>query len=144
MPRRKSGDPSIKTLKHKLDDLWSKYIRLSETGSDGNCRCCSCGLSYSWKEMDCGHFISRNHNGGRFLRENCHAQCKKCNRFREGNKAGYAVFLIDEYGPEIIDRLNQLQYKIKRFTVPELQEMVVWTKNELVRLNNQTMYDGKQ
>ena len=144
MPRRQKGNPSITTLKRKLDDLWSKYIRLSEAHSDGRCSCVSCGASANWKDMDCGHFISRNHNGGRFLRENCHAQCKKCNRFREGNKAGYAVFLTKQYGPEIIDRLNQLQYQIRRFTVAELQEQVVWTKNELARLNNQTLYEGKQ
>lgn len=127
---------SVKTIKHKADELWSKYIRLSESDSTGYCRCCSCDKVYPWKEVDCGHFISRNHNLGRYKRENCHAQCKKCNRFREGNKAGYAVYLQKQYGPQIIEELNRLQYKIKRFTVEELQELVCTIKNEIVRLEH--------
>lgn len=136
MPRRKSGDPSVTTLKRKLDELWSQYIRKVEAHPDGRCTCVSCGQSAYWKDMDCGHFISRNHNHGRYLRENCHAQCKKCNRFREGNKAGYATYLIRTYGPDIIERLNQLQYQVRRFTVAELQEQVRWVKDELKRLGN--------
>ena len=115
---------SVRTLKQRADTLWSQYVRQSEADSAGYCRCCSCGKAYHWKEIDCGHFISRNHNLGRYKRENCHAQCKKCNRFREGNKAGYAVYLQKQYGPNILEELNQLQYQVKRFTVDELQELI--------------------
>lgn len=127
---------SVKTLKAKADVIWSLYIRLSEADATGYCRCCSCGRAYPWKEVDCGHFISRNHNLGRFKRENCHAQCKKCNRFREGNKAGYAVYLQKQYGPEIIEELNQLQYQVKRFEIDELQELIRDTKVKLAGLEH--------
>ena len=86
--------------------------------------------------MDCGHFISRNHNGGRFDERNTNPQCRKCNRFREGNKAGYAVFLQEKYGPQIISELNQLQYTIKRFTPEELQELILKTRENIKGLSN--------
>ena len=137
MPRRKKGDPSIRTLKNKLDILWSKYIKLSEANSQGYAACASCGQMQHISEMDCGHFISRNHNAGRYKRENCHVQCRKCNRFREGNKAGYAVFLMNKYGPGIVDELNQLQYKVYRFTIPELRELIHFCITEMKALNHE-------
>ncbi len=131
---RKSA--SVRSLKRTADELWSKYIRLSEADSTGYCRCCSCGQAHPWKEVDCGHFISRNHNLGRYKRENCHAQCRKCNRFREGNKAGYAVFLQNQYGEQILDQLNQLQYLVKKFTTDELEELIRVIKVDISRLEH--------
>lgn len=136
MKRRKDKKPSVTALKHKLDTLWSVWIRRSNANSDGMCHCCSCGMCYRWDEMDCGHFISRNHNGGRFDERNTNPQCRKCNRFREGNKAGYAVFLQEKYGPQIISELNQLQYTIKRFTPEELQELILHTRENIKGLSN--------
>jgi hypothetical protein len=125
--------PAVRTLKRTADELWSKYVRQDEADQDGYCHCCSCGETHHWKEMDCGHFVSRNHNLGRYKRENCHAQCRKCNRFREGNKAGYAVYLQKRYGNEILDSLNQLQYQTHKFTVDELQELIVQIRKMLAR-----------
>lgn len=127
--------PTIKTLKRKADELWSKFIRLSEADQTGYCHCCSCGQAAPWKEMDCGHFVSRNHTLGRFKRENCHAQCRRCNRFREGNKAGYAVYLQKQYGAGILEALNQLQYQTHKFTVDELQELIDKIKIDLKELH---------
>ena len=127
---------SVKTLKHRLDEIWSQYIRLDEADQTGYCRCCSCGQAYPWKEMDCGHFVSRNHTLGRYKRENCHAQCRKCNRFREGNKAGYAVYLQKLYGNQILDELNQLQYQLKKFTTDELQTLIDETNDKIKALNH--------
>ena len=136
MAKRQDNKPSVKTLKRTLDELWSKWVRMSNAGPDGLVQCCSCGRSYHWKEVDCGHFVSRNHNAGRFDPRNTNPQCKKCNRFREGNKAGYAVFLQKKYGPGVIDELNQLQYTVKRFTPDELQAMVREVRDNLKGLSN--------
>lgn len=123
--------PSVRTLKRTADELWSKYIRLYESDQAGYVRCCSCGKAAHWKEMDCGHFVTRNHSLGRYKRENCNAQCRRCNRFQEGNKAGYAVYLQSRYGQSILDKLNQLQYQTHKFTVDELQELIDKIKADL-------------
>lgn len=136
MKQKKTKKPSINTLKRKLDELWSQWVRRSRANPDGIVACCSCGRPYPWNEMDCGHFVSRNHNAGRYDPRNTNPQCKKCNRFREGNKAGYAVFLQKKYGPEVIEELNKLQYTIKRFEVDELQAMIRETRDSLKGLSN--------
>lgn len=136
MARRLDKKPSVRTLKRTLDGLWSKLVRLSNANSIGMCKCCSCGMMAHWKDVDCGHFVSRNHNLGRYDERNTAPQCKKCNRFREGNKAGYAVYLQEKYGPEVIADLNKLQYQVKRFTPEELQEMILTTREKLKELHS--------
>lgn len=131
MAKRKDKKPSVMALKRRLDTLWSEWVRRSAADSSGLVSCCSCGRKYHWKEVDCGHFVSRNHNAGRFDIRNTNPQCKKCNRFNEGNKAGYAVYLQKRYGPEVIEELNKLQYIIKRFLPEELQEMIRKVRDDL-------------
>jgi hypothetical protein len=135
MAKRKDNKPSVKTLKRTLDELWSKWVRLSNADPDGLVRCCSCGRMYHWKEVDCGHFVSRNHNAGRFDPRNTNPQCKKCNRFREGCKSGYALFLIKKYGVGVIEELHNMQWQIKRFTPDELQQMILDTRLKLKTLS---------
>jgi hypothetical protein len=42
--------------------------------------------------------------------------------------------LQQKYGNCILEELNQLQYKVKKFTTDELQELIDHIKNDLVRL----------
>lgn len=72
--------PKIKTLKDKLDKVFSQYIRLSSS-EDGYCRCFTCGDPHPWKEIDCGHWISRGRLMTRWDENNCRCQCKGCNLF---------------------------------------------------------------
>ncbi len=72
--------------------------------------CCTCGAVKSWIRMDAGHFKGRGIGGGSgayFDERNIHLQCKPCNGFKQGAYAEYEQFLIDKYGPEIIDELNR-------------------------------------
>lgn len=98
--------PSIKTLKRKLDDVFSIYIRLRDSDSSGFCRCISCGKVQHWKDVDNGHYVNRSHMGTRYSERNCNAQCRSCNRFSEGNNIGYTRGLIRKYGIKVIDELD--------------------------------------
>ena len=86
--------PSIKTLKRKLDDVFSIYIRLRDSDDKGFCRCISCGKIQHWEDVDCGHYVNRSHMGTRYSERNCNAQCRHCNRFMEGNIQNYRKGLI--------------------------------------------------
>lgn len=98
--------PSIKTLKRKLDDVFSIYIRLRDSDDKGFCQCISCGKIQHWKDVDCGHYVNRSHMGTRYSERNCNAQCRSCNRFSEGNNIGYTRGLIRKYGIKVIDELD--------------------------------------
>lgn len=61
--------------------------------------------------MDAGHYITRSALNTRYDERNVHPQCKACNRFHEGRKDEYALFLIRTYGPQILDELNKLKWQ---------------------------------
>jgi len=118
MPRNK-----VTTVKKRVDKWFSIFIRLRDAAilnQQGYVQCCSCGYVDYWKNMDAGHWINRRHNSTRYEETNVHAQCRKCNRFDEGNASGYARFMLASYGSEHMDDLDELHYRIKQFKTGEL------------------------
>lgn len=104
-----------RALVKKIDVAFSKYVRARDT-KDGWGRCCSCGAMKLYAEGDCGHFINRRHMSTRWHDKNSHFQCASCNRFQEGNAAGYSLFMIDKYGREMVEYLMSLSRETARFT----------------------------
>lgn len=101
---------TIKTLKAKLDRVFSIYVRLRDADKNGYCKCISCGKVEHWKDVDNGHFVNRSHMSTRYNERNCNAQCRKCNRFDEGNNIGYIRGLIGKYGVRVIPELDVLKH----------------------------------
>jgi len=126
--------PSVRILKQRLDKLFSQYIRRKYMNHSGMALCCSCLKWYHISNMDAGHYVSRRQNALRYDERNVHPQCRKCNRFSEGNKAGYTLYLQEKYGPDVIADLNREQHIIKRFRVAELQELIKETRKKMKKL----------
>src|SRR3990167_319940 len=100
------GVKTTDTLQRKLDTLFSRFIRQRDADKNGLIRCCACGVLVPWEDSDNSHFVSRQYLYTRYDERNCHASCRKCNRFLEGNKESYSLFLIRKYGPNIFEELN--------------------------------------
>lgn len=102
---------SIRTL----DEAFSKFIRFRDTiESDGGGRfgaCRSCGDLKSYADLDCGHYIGREHFAVRWDECNAAAQCQYCNRFQEGNKGLLRETLRDLYGEDKIRLIESLKRK---------------------------------
>jgi len=96
-----------KLAKAKADRYFSKYIRMRDSNPNGLSQCITCGTFKSWKEMDCGHFISRRFGATRYDEKNAHAQCKKCNRFENGNQFEHGVKIDEKYGKGTAEKLLQ-------------------------------------
>lgn len=144
------------TAKQKAWTACSKYIRLrdaiaycKEYGIDlGQFarpedivgRCCTCSAVKSWIRMDAGHFKGRGIGGGSgayFDERNIHLQCKQCNGFKQGAYPEYEQFLVDKYGPGIIDELNRKHVSRLDMRPIAMKAMEVFYKEkyaELVRL----------
>lgn len=120
MTQKKSGH-SKKTSsywKSKADKVFSLFIRKRDAENGGNC--ISCGKWFPYEELDAGHFISRNCLQLRYDERNVNAQCRLCNRFRNGEQALYAKGLDSKYGKGTSDELLEI-YKnsksnIQRFS----------------------------
>lgn len=97
---------TLRSMMTRLDAVFSKYIRTKYSDPSGLVRCFTCSNVRPIPEMDCGHFVVRQHKSLRWSEENCHPQCRYCNRYNEGSKDVYAVRLIEKYGQGILEKLQ--------------------------------------
>jgi hypothetical protein len=97
------------TLVEKLDEVFSKYIRLFYADWKGEIRCYTCDTRYHWKEVDAGHFISRESQILRFEEDNVRPQCRDCNRFGNGMPVVFEQELRDELGDDRVDSMKLLK-----------------------------------
>jgi uncharacterized radical SAM superfamily protein len=72
----------------------------------------------------------------RFDERNCNAQCRKCNRFDEGNNIGYTKGLIAKYGDKVIDELYIKKYIISKMSKAEFEILIDHYKNEVKKLKD--------
>lgn len=124
-------------LKNRLDVVFAKYIRLRDVMPNGMFRCISCGNILLFDESDCGHYINRQHMATRFSEKNCNAQCRKCNRFDEGNIQGYRRGLIAKYGEATVSMLEAMKTQINKISDFEYQTMIDHYRKEVKRLKTE-------
>lgn len=112
-----------KNLIRKLDIEFSKFIRLRDSKKFDYQMfvCISCGKLKKFEQADCGHFVSRRHYATRWNEQNCNAQCRYCNRFREGEQMMYAKGLNKKYGKGTAERLQITKNKRLKITDMDLQ-----------------------
>lgn len=112
---------SVAQLKSKAQSIFNKWIR----ERDKELPCISCGTG---KPEQAGHFYSAGHyNHMRFLENNTHGQCIRCNHFLSGNLIGYRKGLEKRIGKERVLELDELAIyrgvrKIDRFALVEIIE----------------------
>lgn len=109
--------------KERLDGVFSLYIRRRDC-RDGVGRCISCGRPITFATCDAGHYIPRGNMATRYYERNCAAQCRECNRYKDGNLAGFTIGLVERYGDGIIDELNALKHATAKFSKSDYEELI--------------------
>jgi hypothetical protein len=115
---------TFSALEKKLDKEFSYYIRRKDADEGGTVSCITCKTLWFWKDVDCGHFIKRQHRSTRFDERNVAAQCRRCNHFMGGRQDDYAQEIIKAYGQEVFEELMQLKYQTKKHSRIEIEEMI--------------------
>ena len=108
----------------KLDKVFSEYIRRRDADEYGRVKCCTCDAVAHWSEVDCGHWMHRSNMGTRFDEENCHAQCRVCNRHFDGEFNKHRAYIIERHGFDAscdlghkrIKEVHLMQYEIDQMT----------------------------
>jgi len=126
-PKKKS------TCFKKADSIFSLYIR-NKHSKEGMNQCITCQKWFPISELDCGHYISRQHHSLRYSEQNVAPQCRSCNRFHEGRKDEFALYLIKKYGTGILEELHKQKNVIKQFTCQELTDLIEHYKSKLKEL----------
>lgn len=125
------------SLKTRLDTVFAMFIRLRDAMPNGMFRCISCGRLLPFDQSDCGHYINRQHMATRFNEKNCNAQCRKCNRFDEGNIQGYRRGLIAKYGEPTVLMLEAMKNQINKISDFEYRAMIDYYRKEVKRLKKE-------
>lgn len=125
------------SLKTRLDTVFAMFIRLRDATPNGMFRCISCGRLLPFDQSDCGHYINRQHMATRFNEKNCNAQCRKCNRFDEGNIQGYRRGLIAKYGEPTVLMLEAMKNQINKISDFEYRTMIDYYRKEVKRLKKE-------
>ena len=125
-------------LKAKLDRVFSLYIRSRDSKQfDGKYfRCISCGEIKTYEQADCGHYINRSIMATRYDEINCNAQCRKCNRFTEGNIQDYRKGLIVKYGIERVEILEMKKHNTAQFNDAIYEELIKYYNNKIKELKS--------
>jgi hypothetical protein len=117
---------TLSDYQNALQVVFNKWIRKRDEGLS----CISCG-TFSGKR-DAGHFYSvGNYPSVRFDEENVFAQCVHCNQFRGGNIHEYKRWLTLRIGQERIDALEKRAHESRKYSIPEIKEMIEKYKNLL-------------
>ncbi|UOF78815.1 ning recombination protein [Caudoviricetes sp.] len=126
-PKGKKKRAKLSTLIAKADKLASQYIRRKYADHAGNVVCVSCGTVIHWKEAHCAHYIERGKKSTRWLEENLHPADASCNVYRkEFHMRGYTLFMIDTYGREFVNELQEMAKKtISSVEVRKLAEEAI-------------------
>lgn len=129
--------PSLSTLVERLDKVFSKYIRLRDAMPSGLFRCISCGKIKPIEQADCGHFHSRTHMSTRFDEDNCHAECRYCNRFSADHLIGYRENLIRKIGEQRYLLLEVKAHETRKWSHFELEQLVKYYKALVEKLQKE-------
>lgn len=120
----------ISKLKEQAWNEFSRFIRLRDRLEDPDtgcitdyAACCTCGKTAHWKELQAGHFVPGRMNSILFDEQGCHAQCRACNLFKNGNLIEYWPFMEKKYGKRVINRIKKASKQTRKFTKEELVEI---------------------
>ena len=114
--------PSLKSLRAKLDQVFSLYIRKRDADENGMGWCITCNR---WALLECGHFIPRQHTATRWEPDNVWGQCARDNSWGHGEQAQYYVALCKKLGTARVVALMVLKHKTVHFTRDDLAAMII-------------------
>jgi len=124
----------------KAWEAFSKMIRARDE-INGFFRCPTCGYTKPIDQADAGHYISRVKKAVMFEEMNVHAQCRHCNRMQEGNHFLYRKWLVEKFGIERVEELEQRAQMTAGFKTADLlfmaQEYKTRTKAIKARKENE-------
>ena len=128
---RKSKYNNIKIAKKYAWEALSLYVRTRD-----KFKCFTCDFVGNRNNIDAGHYIPATHSYLRFNENNVHAQCTFCNKGLEGNRVVYRPRMIEKYGLEFVEKLEESRFTVDKKTINDYNQIEIFYKSELEKLNS--------
>lgn len=88
----------------------SLYIRLRDAAYGGYVKCVTCTTWKHYLSIHAGHYYPKGAGVGRYIEfdiDNIASQCFSCNSYKSGNLGEYQKYMVNRYGADIFDKLQQ-------------------------------------
>ena len=86
--------------------------------------------------MQAGHFVPQAQGDAiRYLEENIHPQCYRCNINLGGNGPEYNAFMLETYGQDMIDELRRLSNTTVKLSLSDLEDLIAEFQEKLTDLD---------
>jgi len=119
-------------IQKRLWTVISRVIRLKYADENGYASCVTCGATKHYKDLQAGHYVPQAQGDAcRYIEENIHPQCYRCNINLGGNGPEYNAYMLDMYGQDMIDELRRLSKTTVKFTESDLLDMEAEWKERL-------------
>ncbi len=116
---------TIAQMVNKAAELLQLLRRLEEADSDGYVSCVVCGVTKHYKDgMHGGHFISRARTATKLDERNVWPECARCNMPGGGHEAGWASFMVNRYGVEVVEELHALSRTTRKYYRDEVEDLI--------------------
>lgn len=107
-----------KKAKAKADKWFSEWIRLRDADASGMVTCITNPkIRKFWRDVDCGHWISRAKESTRYDERNANGQSKHSNRFQGGHFLEHGLAIDRKFGPGTREALEKKAGQICKRTV---------------------------
>lgn len=125
---------TINQLKKEADKWFSLATRLRfATYEDGEwwAKCITCSIRKPVKQLQCGHFMSRQYNSTRYSEENCAPQCYGCNVMQQGKQYEFGLAIDLLYGDGAAKDLYRASKVKLQFTPNILMDIIFDSKQQV-------------
>ena len=76
----------------------------------------------------------RTHTATRWNIYNVNAQCRECNRMKDGNGENYRLGLIERYGLPVVEKLEQERHATVKLTDNDYRTLTRFFKQQTAKL----------
>lgn len=124
--KREKKRESISVLTKELDRVFSLFIRLRDSNSEGIGKCITCDKVGHYKEMHCGHFRSRKYFNTRWNACNCNLQCPTCNLYNNGEEFIHGLKIDEKYGKGTAMKMFEESKVVVKLDRENLKTLIRW------------------
>jgi len=126
--KREKKRESISSLTKELDRVFSLFIRMRDSNSEGMGRCITCDKILHYKEGHNGHFRSRKYMSTRWSPTNCNLQCPTCNLYNNGEEFIHGLKIDEKFGQGTAMEMYKRSQEIMKFSKEDLKTLIDYYK----------------
>lgn len=126
---REKKRESVSSLTKELDRVFSLFIRMRDSNSEGMGKCITCDKILHYRDGDNGHFRSRKYLSTRWNPFNCNLQCKTCNLYNSGEEFMHGLKIDEKHGKGTAIEMYKRSQEIVKFSKDDLKTLIDYYKN---------------